>query len=106
MDMDAMGNDVRAFLEKIPPDLLKTVAGVIFENMGLFTTVLVPEFVEKILPHIKAGGLESASGLLEKDEIENTLKSVFGEVMMSIAAASRGTVTIDEDNVTVTAKDE
>lgn len=86
MDMQALEKDVRGFLRLVPPPVVRTVAEVIVGNMELFAKTLIPAFVENIMPHLKAGGLESAAGILEKDEIEELLKGVFGHHMMSIMA--------------------
>lgn len=78
MDLDSLRTDLNVALKQLPPDMLSELSGFVLRHKETFGTV-IPALMENLFPHIKAGMMEKAMGILDLKEVEGVIMDVLKE---------------------------
>ena len=75
MDLDALKEDLDIAFKQLPPDVLGELSRLVLAHKEVFATRL-PAVVANLMPHIKAGMVEAACGILDIKELEDAVMGV------------------------------
>src|ERR1700741_5428084 len=75
MDMDALKTDLDLAFRQLPPEVLSQLSRLVLAHKDVFAQRL-PAVIESLMPHIKAGFMEQAMGILDVKQIEDAVMDV------------------------------
>lgn len=75
MDLDALKSDLDTAFKQLPPEVLGELSRMVLTHKEVFAAKL-PAVMEGLMPHIKAGMMEAAMGILELKEVEDAVMEV------------------------------
>ena len=75
MDLDALKTDLDTAFNQLPPEVLGELSRLVLTHKEIFAARL-PAVMEGLMPHIKAGMMEAAMGILELKEVEDAVMEV------------------------------
>lgn len=78
MDFDAMEKDVRTVAKSLPPELIGMI-GDIIKRFYKPLEIIMPEIMERLMPHFASAMFEMGAGMLNKKELETRLMKIFEE---------------------------
>ena len=78
MDLDLLKQDLHSAFRQLPPDVLQELSKLVLTHRDLFAERL-PLVMTALLPHIKAGMMETAMGILDIKEVEGAVMEVLAQ---------------------------
>jgi hypothetical protein len=75
MDLDALKTDLDVAFSTLPPEVLGELSRLVLTHKEVFAAKL-PAVMEGLMPHIKAGMMEAAMGILELKDVEDAVMEV------------------------------
>jgi len=75
MDLDALKTDLDTAFNQLSPEVLGELSRLVLTHKEIFAARL-PAVMEGLMPHIKAGMMEAAMGILELKEVEDAVMEV------------------------------
>jgi hypothetical protein len=92
MDMALLQQDVKKALDLLPPEVVKGILSVIIPHQAALART-VPLVVPLIKPHLAAGGIEQAAGMLDLAEVAGAVVPVLMAYLQEHAAPATNAAT-------------